>query len=84
MKILYADLVIEPVLEEAYKKKGAKPTKMNKAYKNYIQLESSSISKLRSRSHPRLSVSLQWRWNTICEPIQQITRDQPAGEFLPH
>ena len=44
MRILYADLVVEPVLEEAYKKKGTKqPTKMNKAYKNYIQLESSSI-----------------------------------------
>ena len=43
MRILYADLVVEPVLEEAHKKKGAKPTKMNKAYKNYIQLESSSI-----------------------------------------
>ena len=43
MRILYADLVVEPVLEEAYKKKETKPTKMNNAYKNYIQLESSSI-----------------------------------------
>ena len=54
MRILYADLVVEPVVEEAYKKKGAKPTKMNRAYKNYLQLEKSFISKLRSLLSPKV------------------------------